>query len=61
MNALKGWRTLIANVATLGILLATGLTGTITDAETLRYIAVALAVANILLRWVTTGPVAPKA
>lgn len=60
MNALKGWRTLAVNIATLVVLLGGALTGTIEDADTLRYIAIGLTVANVVLRWLTTGPVAPK-
>lgn len=57
---LKGWRTLVFNILTLLALLLGGLTGQITDADTLRYIGIAMAVVNILLRWVTDGPVALK-
>ena len=58
MNALKGYRTVLINVITLAVLLVGGLTGEITDPVTLRYMAIALTVLNIILRWLTTGPVA---
>lgn len=60
MNALKGWRTIALNVITLAVLLIGGLTGQITDPVTLRYMGIALTVLNIVLRWLTTGPVALK-
>lgn len=60
MNRLKGWRTIAINVITLAVLLVGGLTGQITDPVTLRYMAIALTVLNIVLRWLTTGPVALK-
>lgn len=60
MNALKGWRTIALNVITLAVLLIGGLTGQITDPVTLRYMGIALTVLNIILRWLTTGPVALK-
>lgn len=60
MNALKGYRTVLINVITLAVLLVGGLTGEITDPVTLRYMAIALTVLNIILRWLTSGPVAFK-
>jgi len=57
---LKGWRTIAINVITLAVLLVGGLTGQITDPVTLRYMGIALTVLNIILRWLTTGPVALK-
>ena len=60
MSFLKGWRTLSLNIITLAVLLIGGLTGQITDPETLRYMAIALTVLNIILRWLTDGPVALK-
>lgn len=50
----KGYRTFIVNIATLFILLATGLTGQIENPETLRYIAIGVTVANVLLRYFTS-------
>jgi hypothetical protein len=60
MNALKGWRTIALNVITLAVLLVGGLTGQITDPVTLRYMGITLTVLNIVLRWLTDGPVALK-
>ena len=60
MNALKGWRTLLFNGATLALLVVTGLSGSIENPETIRWLAIAVVVINAVLRWVTTGPVAPK-
>ncbi len=61
LNSLRGWKTLLFNIATLVVLLGGALTGQIENADTLRYIAIGLTVANVILRWLTTGPVAPKA
>lgn len=60
MKTLKGWRTIALNIITLAVLLIGGLTGQITDAETLRWMGIALTVLNIVLRWLTDGPVALK-
>lgn len=60
MSKLKGWRTIILNVITLAVLLIGGLTDQITDPVTLRYMGIALTVLNIIMRWLTTGPVAFK-
>ena len=56
----KGFRTLFVNILSLLVLVLGGLTGQITDPETLRYIAVALAVVNVVLRFLTDGPVPTK-
>lgn len=57
MVKLQGYKTIIFNIATIVILLGGALTGTITDPTTLRVMAVAMAVANVALRFVTTSPV----
>lgn len=56
----KGFRTLFVNILSLLVLVLGGLTGQITDPETLRYIAVALAVVNVVLRFLADGPVPTK-
>lgn len=53
----RGYRTVAVNVITLVILCLGGLTGQITDAETLRYIAIGLTVLNVILRYLTNTPV----
>lgn len=60
MDFMKGYKTVSINIITLAVLLIGGLTGQITDPETLRYMAIALTVLNIILRWLTDGPVALK-
>lgn len=57
LDKLKGYKTLIVNVLTLVIVVGGALTGQITDANTLRYIAIGLTVANTILRFITTTPV----
>ena len=57
MNALKGWRTLIFNVATLVVVIGGAASGQIENPETLRYIVIAVGIANLVLRKLTTGPV----
>lgn len=54
---IRGYRTVAINVVTLVVLVATALTGQITDPVTLRYIAGGLAVGNVILRFLTTTPV----
>ena len=56
-DAFRGFRTVAINLITLVILALTGLTGQITDADTLRYIAIGLTIANVGLRFLTTTPV----
>lgn len=51
---LKGYRTFVVNIATLFILLAGALTGQIENPETLRWIAIGVTVANVLLRYFTS-------
>lgn len=53
----KGYRTLAFNGLTLLALVLGGLTGQIENPETVRYIAIAIVVINIILRFLTTGPV----
>lgn len=53
----RGYRTIVVNVITLVVLCLTGLTGQITDPETLRYIAIGLTVLNVVLRYLTNTPV----
>lgn len=57
MEFAKGFRTLIFNIATLVIVLGGAATGQIENPETLRYIAIAVTAANVILRFLTTGPV----
>ena len=56
----KGYRTLAINILSLLVVVLGGLTGQITDPVTLRYIAMALAAVNLVLRWLTDGPVPSK-
>ena len=60
MNFMKGYKTVSINIITLAVLLIGGLTGQITDPETLRYMGIALTVLNIILRWISDGPVAMR-
>lgn len=57
MINVTGYRTLAANIIMFLVLVATSLTGQITDADTLRYIAIAITVGNVALRFLTNGPV----
>lgn len=57
MKALKGWRTLIINGATLVVVIAGALSGTIDDPAILQWMLIATAVANGLMRWATTTAV----
>ncbi|MBA2708326.1 MAG: hypothetical protein H0U59_11050 [Gemmatimonadaceae bacterium] len=57
MQTLTGYKTLTVNILTLLIVLLGGLTGQITDPTTLRYIAIGLTVANVILRFLTRTPV----
>ena len=52
-----GWKTVSINIITLAVLLLTSLTGTVTDAGTLQIIIGALAVLNVILRFLTNSPV----
>lgn len=54
---LKGYRTVAANILSLIVVVLGALTGQITDPGTLQIIAAALAVGNVLLRFLTTTPV----
>ena len=54
---LKGRRTLIINALTAAVVILGGMSGQITDPDTLRIIAVVLAAANFGLRFLTTTPV----
>ena len=57
VQKLAGYKTLLVNGLTLlGIVLAS-LTGTITDTGTLQLIVTVQAVVNIILRFLTNGPV----
>ena len=53
----KGYRTLAFNIASFIVLAGAGLTGTIENPETLRWIAIAVTLANVVLRMLTTTPV----
>ena len=53
----KGWRTILFNVSTFVVLAGAGLTGQIENAETLRWIAIGVTLANVGLRMLTTAPV----
>ena len=57
IQKLAGYKTLAVNIITLAVLLLTSLTGTVTDAGTLQIIIGALAVLNVILRFLTNGPV----
>lgn len=57
MNKLKGWRTIIINGATLVVVIAGALSGTIDDPAILQWMLIATAVSNALMRWVTTTAV----
>lgn len=57
MNILKGWRTIIINGATLVVVIAGALSGTIDDPSVLQWLLIAVAVANGLMRWATTTAV----
>lgn len=61
LDNLKGYRTLIFNVASLVVLIGTYLTGSVTDGETLRIIAIVVSGANMLLRMMTDTPVGKSA
>ena len=54
---LKGWRTLIVNGISLAVLIIAGLTGYVENPETLRWFAIAVTILNIVMRFLTTGPV----
>ncbi len=54
---LRGWRTLIVNGISLAVLVIAGLTGYVENPETLRYFAIAVTILNIIMRFLTTGPV----
>ena len=56
----KGWRTIAFNVLSLLVVVGGGMTGQIENPETLRLITLGVLVANLVLRWLTTGPVPPK-
>lgn len=51
---LKGYRTLAFNILSFVLLALTGLTGQVSDPDTLRYIAIGVTVVNFLLRLVTS-------
>lgn len=57
MTNLKGYRTIAINVAFFVLLLGSALIGEINDPAVLRGIAVVMAVANVVMRFATTGPV----
>lgn len=57
MLQLKGYRTVAINVAFFVLLLGSALIGEINDPAVLRGIAIVMAVANVVLRFATTGPV----
>ena len=57
MQKLAGYKTLTINILTLLVLVLTSLTGTITDPGTLQIIIGALAVLNVILRFLTNSPV----
>jgi hypothetical protein len=52
-----GFRTLIVNTVMFLVLVGTALTGQIEDGTTLRYIAIAITIGNVALRFLTNGPV----
>jgi len=56
-DTLKGWRTLIINGISLAVLIIAGLTGYVENPETLRWFAIAVTILNIVMRFLTTGPV----
>ena len=56
----KGWRTISFNVLSLLVVVGGGLTGEIENPETLRLLTLGIIVGNLVLRWLTTGPVPPK-
>jgi len=57
MTFLAGYKTLALNIATFIILLGGAFSGTITDTLTLQIIAIAMTVANVVLRFLTSTPV----
>lgn len=57
MINLAGYRTLIANIVMFIVLVATALSGQITDGGTLRWMAIAITIGNVALRFLTNGPV----
>ena len=57
----KGYRTRIVNLASLIVLVGGALTGTVENPETLRIIAVAVTVANLILRELTNTPAGKSA
>lgn len=60
MNALKGYRTIIANAALLVVMLGAALTGQIDDPAVLKGIVIATTVANVILRFLTDTAVGQK-
>ena len=57
MKAFKGWRTVIFNIATLGVLASTAFTGATDDPNVLKALVFVGAAGNLLLRWLTTTKV----
>ncbi len=53
MSKLKGWKTLTINVAVFVVMLGGALTGQITDPDTIRIVALATTVANVVMRFFT--------
>ncbi len=54
---LRGWRTILVNLISLAVLVIAGLTGYVENPETLRMFAIAVTILNIIMRFLTTGPV----
>lgn len=54
---LKGWRTLLLNGATLVVVVAGAVSGTIDDPGVLQWLLIASAVGNALIRFATSTPV----
>lgn len=57
LDKLKGWRTIIFNIATLIVMAGGYLTDTVKDPNTLIWVIVAVNIANLILRYMTTTPV----
>ena len=57
---MKGWRTLVLNATLLVVTVAGALSGQIDDPAVLQWLLIISAVANGIMRWLTTGPVGGK-
>lgn len=58
--SLKGYRTIILSVASLIIFAGGQLTGIVTDGQTLAIIGSVVAIATMVLRYFTDGPIGQK-